>query len=49
MQDNKYDLTGTKNNNGIPKFVEERAPTPLGDSVVSLGNKGSPIIALIAV
>ena len=27
----------TRNNNGIPKFVEERDPTPLGGNVVSLG------------
>ena len=27
----------TRNNNGIPKFVEERDPTPIGDNLVSLG------------
>jgi len=37
MQDGKDDLTGRRNHNGIPKFVEERDPTPLGDNVVSLG------------
>ena len=26
-----------RRNKGIPKFVEERDPTPLGDTVVSLG------------
>jgi hypothetical protein len=37
MQDGKNDLNGNKNNNEIPKFVEERDPTPLGGNVVSLG------------
>jgi len=30
MQDDKDDLTGMRNNNRIPTFIEERAPTPLG-------------------
>jgi hypothetical protein len=38
MQDGKDDLTGERNNNGIPKFVKERDPTPLGN-VVSLGKR----------
>jgi hypothetical protein len=37
MQDDKDDLIETRNNRGIPKFVKERDPTPLGDTVVSLG------------
>jgi len=37
MQDDKDDLTGMRKNNEIPKFVEERDPTPLGDTVGSLG------------
>jgi len=37
MQNVKNDLTRTRNNNGIPKFVEERDPTPIGDNLVSLG------------
>jgi len=37
MQDDKGDLTGTRNHNGIPKFVEERDLTPLGGNIVSLG------------
>jgi len=37
MQDDKDDLTGDRNNNRIPKFVEERDLTPLRDIVVSLG------------
>jgi hypothetical protein len=37
MQDNKDDLTGMRNNNGVPKFVEEKDPTPLRGNVVSLG------------
>jgi len=32
MRDDKYDLTGTRNDNEIPKFIEERDPTPLGES-----------------
>jgi len=31
MQDDKDDLTGTRNNNRIRTFIEERAPTPLGE------------------
>ena len=31
MQDDEVDLTETRNNDGIPKFVEEWAPTPLGE------------------
>jgi len=38
MLDDIDGLAGTRNNNGIPKLVEERDPTPLGDTVVSLGN-----------
>ena len=37
MQDDKDNLTGTRNNNGIPSFIEERDPTPLAGNVVSLG------------
>jgi len=37
MQDDIDGLTGMRNSNGIPKLVEERDPTPLGDTVVSLG------------
>jgi len=29
MEDDADDLTGTRNNNMIPTFIEERAPTPL--------------------
>jgi len=36
MQDDKDDLTGTRNNNRIPSFIEERDPTPLAGNVVSL-------------
>jgi len=32
MQDDKDDLTRTRNNNRIPKIVEERDLTPLGGS-----------------
>jgi hypothetical protein len=37
MHDGKDDLTGMRKNSGIPKFIEERDPTPLGDTVVLLG------------
>jgi len=37
MQDDTDDLTGMRNNNGIPKFVEKRDLTPLGGNVVSQG------------
>jgi len=37
MQDGEDVLTGTRNHNGILVFVEKGDPTPLGDSVVSLG------------
>jgi len=37
MQDSEDVLTETRNHNGILVFVEKRDPTPLGDSVVSLG------------
>jgi len=37
MQDGEDLLTGMRNYNGIPVFVEKGDPTPLGDSVVSLG------------
>jgi len=37
MQNDKGDLTGDRNNNRIPNFVEERDPTQLGGNVVSLG------------
>jgi len=37
MQDGEYDLTGMRNNKGIPKIFAERNPTPLGDTVVALG------------
>jgi len=37
MQAGEDVLTGTRNHNGILVFVEKWDPTPLGDSVVSLG------------
>jgi len=37
MQDDKDDLTGKRKIKGMPKLVEERDPTPLGDTVVLLG------------
>jgi len=38
MQDGKDDLTGLRNNNGVPKFIwRKRDPTPLRGNVVSLG------------
>ena len=37
MQDGEDNLTRPRNHNGIPVFVEKGDPTPLGDSVVSLG------------
>jgi len=37
MRDGEDVLTGTRNHNGIPVFVEKGDPTLLGDSVVSLG------------
>jgi len=49
MQDSEDDPTRDKTNRGILEFVKERDPTLLGDNVGSLGNKGSPTIALIAV
>jgi len=30
MHDGKVDLPGTRNNNGTPKFIEERDPNLLG-------------------
>jgi hypothetical protein len=43
MQDGKDDLTGDRNKNGIPKFVEERDPTPLGN-VILLGKRLSTTV-----
>ena len=40
MQDGEDNLTRTRNHNGIPVFVKKGDPTPLGDSVVSLGENG---------
>jgi len=37
MQDDKGDLTRDRNNNGIPKFVEEKGPDSARGNVVSLG------------
>jgi hypothetical protein len=37
MQDDKDDLTGMRNNNEIPKFVEEKGSDAARGNVVSLG------------
>jgi len=37
MQDSKDDLTGMRNNNGIPKFIEEKGSDSARGNVVSLG------------
>jgi len=39
MQDGKDDLIGTRNNNGIPKFVEEKGSDSASGDVVPLGKK----------
>ena len=44
MQDDKDDLTGMRNNNGIPKFVEERGSDSAKDDVVSLGKRLSTTV-----
>jgi hypothetical protein len=45
MQDDKVDSTETRNNDGIPKFIEEWDPTPLGE-VVSLGKRLSTTVSV---
>ena len=37
MQDDEDILTGTRNHDGIPEFVEKGDLTLLGDNVISLG------------
>jgi len=37
MQDDKGDLTGMRNNNRIPKFIEEKGSDSAWGNVVSLG------------
>jgi len=37
MQDDEDILTGMRNHDGIPEFVEKGDPTLLGDNVISLG------------
>jgi len=37
MQDGIYDLIGTRNNNGIPKFFEEKGSDFARGNVVLLG------------
>jgi len=37
VQDGKDALTGTRNNDGIPKFIEEKGSDSARGNVVSLG------------
>ena len=37
MHDGKDDLIGTRNNNGIPKFIEEKGSDSASGDVVPLG------------
>ena len=44
MQDDKVDLTETRNNNGIPKLVEEKGIRFRQGNVVSLGKRLSTTV-----